>query len=147
MFFFMNAFTCAANAGHSIVGRCIKNIIMKNLIFIAFALAVIAAAPAFSQNPIPDADTLENPVQEGDPAVRTLPPRLDYVDDKRRITAEEVPDPVRQSLESSAQYTDWQRASIHHDKNRDEYIVEFSGEGRSTTYRFNKEGKPVIEDK
>lgn len=118
---------------------------MKKLMLISLALTLIAAAPAFSQNPIPDADTLQNPVQEGDPAVRTLPPRLDYVDDKQRITAGEVPDAVRQSLESSAQYTDWQKATIYHDKNRDEYIVEFYTQGKSTTYRFNKEGKPVVE--
>lgn len=119
---------------------------MKKLIFLSLALTLIAAAPAHSQNPIPDPDTLQNPVQEGDPAVRTLPPRLDYVDDKQRITADEVPDPVRQSLESSAQYTDWQKSTIYRDKNRDEYIVEFSSEGKTTTYRFNKEGKPVVED-
>lgn len=119
---------------------------MKKLINILMVLTLIAAAPAFSQNPIPEPDTLQNPVQEGDPAVRTLPPRLDYVDDKQRITAAEVPDPVRQSLESSAHYTDWQKATLYHDKNRDEYIVEFSSQGKSTTYRFNNEGKPIVEE-
>lgn len=119
---------------------------MKKLIFISLALTLIAAAQAFSQNPIPEPDTLDNPVQEGDPAVRTLPPRLDYVDDKKRITADEVPDAVRQSLESSAQYTDWQKSTIFHDQNRDEYIIEFSSQGKTTTYRFNKEGKPVVQD-
>ena len=54
---------------------------------------------------------------------------------------------MKQTLESSAQYTDWQKATIYHDKNKDEYLVEFASEGKTTTYRFNKEGKPVVEEK
>ena len=119
---------------------------MKKLIFLSFAFMLVASVPVLAQNPVPDPDTVQNPVQQGDPAVKTLPPRLDYVEDRRRITPEEVPDLVKQSLESSAQYTDWQRAEIYHDTNKDEYLVEFSGQNRTTTYRFNKEGKPIVEE-
>jgi hypothetical protein len=42
---------------------------------------------------------------------------MDYVEDRQRITPEEVPEPVKQTLESSAQYTDWQKAMIFFDKN------------------------------
>lgn len=118
---------------------------MRKVIFFPLLLLLLSAADVYGQNPVPDPDTLANPVQEGDPAVRNLPPGLDYVDDRQRITAAEVPDAVRQTLESSAQYTDWQKATIYRDKNKDEYLVEYKNRDKTTTYRFNKEGKPVIE--
>lgn len=119
---------------------------MKKLIFLSLTFVIFGSLTAFAQNPIPDPDTVQTPVQPGDPTMETLPARLDYVDDKRRITADEIPDPVRQSLESSAQYTDWKKAVLYHDRNRDHYLVEFSAEGKVTTYRFNKEGRPVVEE-
>ena len=119
---------------------------MKKLIFIPLILILSASAALFGQNPVPDPDTISNPVQEGDPAVQQLPPRLDYVEDRKRITPEEIPDPVRVTLESSAQYTDWQKAMIYFDRNKEEYIVEFKEAGKTTTYRFNKEGTPIVED-
>lgn len=119
---------------------------MKKGIFLPILFTLVAAAGAFGQNPVPDPDTLSDPVKEGDPAVRTLPPRLDYVEDRQRITPDELPEPVRQELDGSAQYTDWQKALIYHDRNKDEYIVEFTEAGKTTTHRFNKEGKPILED-
>jgi len=120
---------------------------MKRLILLSLAFLLFPVALLYAQNPVPEPDTLKNPVQEGDPAVRTLPPRLDYVDDLKRITPAEVPEPVRQNLESNAQYADWQKATIYHDRNKDEYLVEFSEAGKTTTYRFNKEGRKVVEEK
>ena len=120
---------------------------MKKLIFLPLTFVILTTITSVAQNPVPDPDTTQNPIQEGDPALETLPPRLDYVEDKKRITPQEVPDVVKQTLESSAQYTDWQKATIYHDKNKDEYLVEFASEGKTTTYRFNKEGKPVVEEK
>jgi hypothetical protein len=114
---------------------------------ITLTLVLMGGITLLAQNPVPDPDTVQNPVQEGDPAVRTLPPRLDYVDDRKRITPEEVPSPVRETLESNAQYKDWQRATVFFDQNKDEYIIEFEERGKTTSYRFNKEGKQIIEDK
>jgi len=119
---------------------------MKKGIILPIIFAFMASAAVFGQNPVPDPDTLSNPVQEGDPAVRNLPPRMDYVEDRQRITPEEVPDPVKLTLDGSAQYTGWQKAIIFHDKNKDEYLVEFKEAGRTTSYRFNTEGKPILED-
>ena len=120
---------------------------MKKLISLTFTLILVASVRALSQNPVPDADTVQNPVQEGDPALETLPPRLDYVDDRKRIMPDELPPTVRESLESSAQYTDWKKATLYHDRNKDEYLVEFKEQGKTTTYRFNKDGRPIIEEK
>ena len=115
-------------------------LILSTLLFIA-----AATVTAFSQNPVPDPDTVQTPVQQGDPALETIPRGLDYVEKKKRITAQELPEPVKQSLESSAEYAEWQRASIYHEENKDEYLVEFHSQGKTTTYRFNKEGKPIVE--
>lgn len=119
----------------------------KIITLVALGCCLSGTIHLAAQNPVPDPDTISTPVQEGDPAITTLPPRLDYIEDRKRITPEEVPDPVRQSLESSAQYANWQKAMIYHDKNKDEYLVEFTDKGTTTTYRFNKEGNPIIEKK
>lgn len=119
---------------------------MKKLIFLPLMALLLTSAGLYAQTPVPDPDTVSTPVKEGDPAVDHLPPRLDYVDDRQRITPEEVPQPVKETLESSAQFTDWQRAMIFFDKNKEEYVVEFKEAGKTTTHRFNKEGRPVLED-
>jgi len=107
-------------------------------------MLLCAAASGFSQTPVPDPDTVGNPIQQGDPAIETLPPGLDYVDDKKRIRPEELPDPVRQTLESDPRYNNWKEAMIFHDRNKDEYIVEFEEAGKSTKHRFAKDGEPII---
>jgi hypothetical protein len=118
---------------------------MKNIHIITFLASLLVSTAVWSQNPVPDPDTIPNPVQEGDPAIKTLPPRLDYVEDKQRIRAEELPDAVRQTLESDARYANWKDATIFRDENTDEYIVEFREEGKTTTYKFSKEGTPIME--
>lgn len=119
---------------------------MKRLTVITFILMLVSYTSLLAQSPAPEPDTLSIPVQQGDPAIRTLPPRLDYVEDKRRITPEEVPQPVRQTLEGNASMKDWQKAVLFHDENKDEYIVEFTEAGKRTSYRFDKEGRPIIEE-
>lgn len=108
-------------------------------------LLLLAAADGFSQTPIPDPDTVGNPIQQGDPAIETLPPGLDYVEDKKRIKHEELPDAVRRTLESGTRYSNWKDAMIFHDRNKDEYIIEFAKPDNSTTYRFSKDGEPIIQ--
>ena len=133
-------------AAQNYYGSAGKRRAMKKSIFLPLIVLLAASTGLFAQIPAPEPDTLSNPVQEGDPAVRHLPPRLDYVEDRQRITPEEVPQPVKETLESSAQYTDWQKAMIYFDKNKEEYVVEFKEAGRTTAYRFNKEGRPVLEE-
>ena len=146
---YLTHFSSSGNhtARHRIVHNSSKSDVMKKIIFLALIILGLASSNAFSQNPVPEPDTLSNPVQEGDPAVRTLPPGLDYVeDDRKRIMPEELPDPVRQTLESGAEYSNWQKAAIYKDKEKEEYLVEFKEADKTTTYRFNKEGRPVLEE-
>lgn len=118
---------------------------MRHHIVLPFILLLIAAVNGFSQAPIPDADTVGTPIQQGDPTLESMPPGLDYVEDKKRITPEELPDPVRETLESGTSYKNWKEGNLFHDRNTDEYIVEHRDAGKTTTYRFTKEGKPIIQ--
>ena len=111
-----------------------------------FLILLMGAVTAVAQTPAPEPDTLLDPVQQGDPAVRQMPPQVDYVKEMDRIVPEELPEPVRQTLESSAQYKDWQKAMIYQNKTKDQYLIQFKESDKTTTYRFDKQGRPVIED-
>ena len=119
---------------------------MKKLILFFIAFSMYGVTAVVAQTPAPQPDTLSDPVQQGDPAVRTLPPQIDYVKDMDRVLPEELPEPVRRTLESSAQYTDWQKAMIYQNKEKDEYLVQFKESGKTTSYRIDKQGRPVRED-
>ena len=127
---------------HRIVAVEEKQVIMKKLLF--FILVLIAGG-ALAQTPVPNADTVD-PVQQGDPAVRHLPPRSDYVDDRRQIGDEELPQSVRESLENDAALPDLKDAEIFHDRKRNEYIVEIEKQGKRITYRFDAQGKRILEE-
>ncbi len=99
-----------------------------------------------AQNPVPDPDTTSTPVKQGDPALKTLPPGLDYTEDLSRISREELPPKVRQALDSDSEYNTWHDAVLYHDRNKDEYIVELNKEGKIATYRFNNEGQPITKE-
>lgn len=107
--------------------------------------ALLTSHALWSQTPVPDPDTLSTPIKQGDPALRTMPPRLDYIEKRKRITAEEVPEPVRQTLQSDSAYDDWQDAALYYDENTEEYILEFRKAAKARTYRFNKAGKRILE--
>ncbi len=106
---------------------------------------LLASFPLWSQTPAPEPDTLPNPIRQGDPALRALPPRMDYIEDLRRISPEELPQPVRETLQAHPEYNDWQNAMIYLDENMDEYVVKFGDAAETKSYRFNKEGKPILE--
>lgn len=120
---------------------------MKKWTVVIVTCMLFASISLMAQNPIPDPDTLTAPAKQGDPALKTLPPRLDYTEDRKRISPEELPPQVRQALDSDSQLAAWHDAVLYHDRNKDEYIVELSTEGKITTHRFNSEGKPIIEEK
>jgi len=119
---------------------------MRKFVFLPCVLLLAATVNGFSQTPVPDADTVGNPIQQGDPAIEALPPDLDYVEDKKRITPDDLPDPVRETLETGTRYTNWKDARIFHDRNKDEYIIEFTEAGKTTSHRFDSDGKPIVEN-
>lgn len=62
---------------------------MRKYILLPFVLLLATTMYGLSQTPIPDPDTVGNPIQQGDPAIEMMPPGLDYVEDKKRITPDE----------------------------------------------------------
>ena len=64
---------------HRFVTISIKSDILKKVILTMITFLIVSVAAVFAQNPVPQPDTLQDPVQEGDPAVRILPPAMDYV--------------------------------------------------------------------
>lgn len=109
-------------------------------------LVAVAAGSVSAQAPVPDTDTTSTPIKQGDPTIETMPRGLDYVEDKQRIKAEELPDAVKQTLQSGTRYGDWKEATVFHDRNKEEYILEVTKAGNTATYRFDKEGKPIIQE-
>ena len=118
---------------------------MKKLVILTCTFIFIGVTRVYAQAPAHEPDTLSHPVQQGDPALETLPPRLDYVEDLKRITAEQLPEAVQQSLQGDSQFAGWKDATFFHDQNTDEYVIELRKNGRKIVHRFNKEGEKIIE--
>jgi hypothetical protein len=119
---------------------------MKKYILISAVLTFFYATAVWAQNPTPEPDTLADPVQEGDPAVKQLPPQIDYVKDMDRVAHDKLPGPVRKTLESDERYADWQNAEIYQNKSGDQYVIQFKASGKTTTYRIDKNGRPVLDE-
>lgn len=134
----------AASAAQYCLGDS-ENDVMKKSVYLLLPAILLSCISLWAQTPVPDPDTIANPIKEGDPALRTLPPRLDYVEHRKRIQPEELPQQVRETLQSGIEYDDWKNAEIYFDKNKEEYIVEFSEAAEKRSYRFNREGKPILE--
>jgi hypothetical protein len=115
---------------------------MKKLAFIFLGMCMAAAV--YSQSPAPEPDTLRDPVKQGDPAPENPPP-VNYKADQVRIMSQDIPAPVRQSLESNPQYDGWQKATIYKNRASSIYTIEFKDADKTRSYRFDKTGKPVVE--
>jgi hypothetical protein len=115
---------------------------MRNILVIA---ALLLGASAYAQTPVPEPDTVD-PVQQGDPAVRHLPPRADYVDDRQPLRPEELPQRVRRAAENEVGIQNWEAAKILHDRKKDEYIVEIKTRDEKSTYRFDSQGRRILEE-
>jgi hypothetical protein len=118
---------------------------MKRTIII-FTIFLFAVTAVSAQTDTPQPDTLSDPVQEGDPSVRHIPPQADYVKEMSKIVAEELPAPVRKTLDDNAQYKGWEEAQIFVNKANDQYAIQFKESDKTITYRFDKNGKSVLDE-
>jgi hypothetical protein len=110
---------------------------MKILIALILITATVAT---YAQSPVADPDTLQNPVKQIDPEVKQEPADIHYVDEMTRITADELPAAVRDSLKKS-EPTAWEKSVVYRDKKQDLFTVEVREGGQERIYRFNKEGR------
>jgi hypothetical protein len=114
-------------------------LIMKQSIFVFLAMMACCLS-AFAQQPSPDPDTLKNPVKQIDPEVKQEPADIKYVDEKVRITADELPSVVRDTLRR-LEPSSWEKSVVYRDKKSNTYTVEIRESGNEKTYRFDKNGK------
>ena len=120
---------------------------MKSATTILTILLLAAVTAVSAQTDTPQPDTISDPVQQGDPAVRHIPPQAnDYVKEMNKITPDELPDPVRKTLDSNARYEGWEKGQAFVSKTNDHYVIQFKEGDKTMTYRFNKDGKQVLDE-
>lgn len=110
------------------------------------ALLLVSLSFAFAQSPVPDSDTITNPIKQGDPAPQVIKPSASYQKTMVTIRPSQLPEPVRKRLEHSA-YEGWEkRATIYRNQSSSVYLIEFKEKGKIRTYRFDKNGQELEEE-
>jgi hypothetical protein len=123
-----------------------KTVAMKKInIFILSAACVLGSA-AYAQESS-DLDTAQNPVRQGDPAVRQSPEEIrdNGLRDMVKISAREIPANLQNALKGD----DYKGESktFYKSKDGESYAVEIKDGNITQIYRFDKEGKPVNDNK
>jgi hypothetical protein len=117
---------------------------MRKILLIIVGL-ITAVAAVVAQTPAPEPDTLRDPVKQTDPEPKTLPPNSHYIDDAVKITPQQIPTAVKQTLESGTSYTGWEKASLYKNKSGTVFIIEITKGDTTRTFHFDKLGRPVKE--
>ena len=115
---------------------------MKKVLLLLFGL-ITAVAAVVAQTPAPEPDTLRDPVKQTDPEPKTLPPDSRYIDDEVKITPQQLPAAVKQTLESGTSYNGWEKANLYKNKNGSIFIIEITKGDTTRTFHFDKLGRPV----
>ncbi len=113
----------------------------KMKIFLVSAACVFGSA-AYAQESS-GLDSAQNPVRQGDPAVRQSPEEIrdNSLRDMVKISAREIP----ASLQNALKGDDYKGESktFYKSKDGESYAVEIKDGNITQIYRFNKDGKPV----
>jgi hypothetical protein len=113
----------------------------KMKLIMAGALCTLLSA-GFAQE-TSDLDTAQNPVRQGDPAVRQTPEQVqdNELRDMVKIKESEIP----ASLQNALKGDDYKGESktYYRSKDGDSYAVEIKDGNITQTYRFDKQGKPI----
>lgn len=118
---------------------------MKKILLIP-ALLLVSLSFTFAQSPVPDQDTIKNPVKQGDPAPQVIPPSSGYRKSMVAIKPSQVPEPVRKRLEHSA-YEGWEKkATIYRNQSASIFLIEFKEKGKVRSYRFDRNGQELEEE-
>lgn len=115
---------------------------MKTIMIFLFA-SLMSLSAANAQTP--DADTLRDPVKQGDPAVTITPPQAQYRKDMVVIKAAQLPASVKKTLELE-EYKGWEKATIYRNPSSTFYLVEIQEPAKTRTYRFDKNGKRLDDE-
>ena len=118
---------------------------MKNIFLTIIAAFIIGLTAVQAQSPTPDPDTTGTPVKQTDPEVDVMPRDINYAGGMIRITTEELPKSVKQTLSSGSSYVGWEKAKAYRDKSSREFLVEMKEGDKTRLYRFDKAGKPILD--
>lgn len=105
-------------------------------------LMLTAAFAVNAQTPTPESDTVKDQSTQIDPEPKQQPTGLHYIDESVRITAEELPAVVLDSLKKIEPQT-WEKSVVYKQKNDNNYLVEIRDGGQERTYWFDKTGKRI----
>lgn len=114
---------------------------MKSIkLLMAGALCMLLSAGYAQES---DLDTAQNPVRQGDPAVRQSPDQIqdNGLRDMKKISESEIPESMQNALKGS----DYKGESktFYKSKDGDAYAVEIKDGNITQVYRFDKQGKPI----
>ncbi|WP_276369555.1 hypothetical protein [Chryseolinea sp. H1M3-3] len=119
---------------------------MKKINIFILSAACIVGSAAYAQESS-DLDTAQNPVRQGDPAVRQSPEEIrdNGLRDMVKISAREIPANLQNALKGD----DYKGESktFYKSKDGESYAVEIKDGNITQIYRFDKEGKPVNDKK
>lgn len=90
-----------------------------------------------------DRDTAQNPVRQGDPAVRQSPEETEDngLRDMVKITEKDIPESMESAMRGSG-YTG-ESKTFYRSEDSNEYAVEIKDGNITQVYRFDKQGKPI----
>jgi hypothetical protein len=118
---------------------------MKKIFLAVLAILVISLSAVQAQSPTPDPDTTSSPVKQTDPEVDGMPRDINYAGGMIRITTQELPKGVKQTLGSSSGYAGWEKAKAYKDKDGRTYLIEMKEDDATRVFRFDKDGKLILD--
>ncbi|SKC87410.1 hypothetical protein [Ohtaekwangia koreensis] len=117
---------------------------MNKFILLFCGAIVFSIASAQAQAPVPRADSVRDPIKQGDPAPDNVPSQAAYGKDMVEIKHKDVPAELRKTL-SEDTYKGWENARLYKEKSGSGYLLEFQDPLKTRLYRFDKNGKLVKE--
>src|SRR4051794_10970701 len=100
-------------------------------------IAVNAQSSDTTNRPSKATTTTSTPQESNQEESNQMTQKKDMV----RVQSAEVPASLRKTLEDPM-YVGWENATIWRNKNTNEYSMELMSGNTTTTYRFDKSGKP-----
>ena len=90
-----------------------------------------------------DRDTAQNPVRQGDPAVRQSPDEIqdNGLRDMVKITEKDIPEEMENSMKGEGFTGD--SKTFYRSEDGNEFAVEIKDGNTTQVYRFDKQGKPI----
>jgi hypothetical protein len=67
-------------------------------------------------------------------------------EDRVEVDKAKLPPTMLKELNNGDQYKGWEDANIYYEKNSDQYLLNIAKENTTQTFRFDKDGNPIVTD-